>query len=90
MNAFGSLPPAPPPSADLIVRISFTPAKIVTTVALVCTNGIWVSIMLPTMMRPYIAPRAAKSLPMTVVGIPPFRLVTVNPCALSARTVTGT
>ena len=61
---------------------SLTPAKIVTTVAFVWTNGISCSMKLPAMTRLYCRPSVWKSRPMTAVGIPRFRWLTVKPCAL--------
>ena len=90
MYAFVLLAPAPPPRAAVMTFTSLMPAKIVTTVALVCTNVISFSMKLPRMVRLYCWPRVWKSRPMTAVGMPRLRLVTLKPCALSARTVTGT
>jgi hypothetical protein len=57
MYPCGFEPPAPPPSAAVMVLISFTPAKMVTAVEFVSANGISCSMKLPSMIRPYCWPR---------------------------------
>ena len=71
------VPPAPAPSAAVIVLTSLAPANTVTSVEVRSMNGSSPSIMLLRIGRPYRTARSANERLMTVLGIPRLNTVTV-------------